>query len=224
VNRQFYEEFAGHFAESRGDTEPGLERVLADVTEKSRVLDLGCGHGRVSLMLPGDCYYTGVDFSPQMLAQVSKTVYLRNACLVAADLLDPHWPKAVGQSYDWIVIRAVFHHIPDYAIRTRILRQAADLLAPAGRIILANWQFMELQRLRRRRQPWERIGLSEADVEEGDYLLDWQRGGHGLRYVHLVDEDETRRLAADADLRIRDLFRADGRDNNLTLYAVLEEA
>lgn len=43
--------------------------------------------------------------------------------------------------------------------------------------------------------------------EPGDYLLDWKRGGQGLRYCHLVDEAEVERLAAGSGFRARDLSR-----------------
>ena len=95
------------------------------------------------------------------------------------------------------------------------------MLGPKGMVVIANWQFLRIERLRRRLLPWDRIGLRESDVDPGDYLLDWQRNGYGVRYVHLVDEAETQQLADGAGLQIDDLFFADGHTNDLTLYAIL---
>ncbi len=251
LNRQFYDEFAGVFADSRGRTEPGLERILAQVQPGARVLDLGCGQGRMAALLPRGCTYVGVDFSAEMLALARQSVeemdgHPIEAHFVLADLLDPAWPaqvkkgnltpsvplstKSVGRGeshhpdaglYDWILLRAVLHHVPGYSNRVAILSQAATLLAPGGRLAMANWQFLNIPRLRRRILPWDTIGLTPEDVEDNDYLLDWRREGRGLRYVHLVDEAETRALAQDAGLQIQTLFRADGHTNDLTLYAIM---
>lgn len=222
LNRDFYDTFAEHFADSRGRTEPGLERILRRITPGDRVLDLGCGHGRVAALLPQNCSYVGLDFSAEILAladpEVADGVETRFAVV---DFMNPSWVDHIRGPFDWIIARAVFHHLPGYTTRLRVLRQAASRLAREGRIVLANWQFLSAKRLHRRIQEWSEIGLSEEDVELGDYLLDWRRGGRGFRYVHLVDEDETRRLAEDAELVIEEMYRADGRENNLTLYAVL---
>ncbi len=99
----------------------------------------------------------------------------------------------------------------------------AARLAPGGRVALANWQFTASERQRRKIRPWSEAGITAADVEEGDYLLSWQRGGYGLRYVALLDESETRRLAAAAGLRVVESFRSDGREGELNLYTVLAE-
>ncbi len=221
LNRKFYADLAGAFAASRRETEPGLERILAQVSPGARVLDLGCGQGRVAALLPEGCDYVGMDFSAEMLAQFQSVKAGVTIRFVVGDLLDPAWPTLVANHYDWIVMRAVLQHIPGLAQRQEVLKRAAGLLAPQGRLLLANWQFLDVARLRRRLLPWDVIGLTEEDVEAGDYLLDWQREGYGIRYVHLIDEAETTRLAAHAGLQIETLFRADGHDNNLTLYAVL---
>jgi SAM-dependent methyltransferase len=250
LNRQFYNEFAEVFAQSRGRTEPGLARILAQVKPGARVLDLGCGHGRMAALLPRGCTYVGVDFSAEMLALARQSVeeaddHPIEAHFVLADLLDPAWAAQVKKSnltpsiplstknvwrggspnpdvglYDWILLRAVLHHVPGYGNRVAILAQAATLLAPGGRLATANWQFLNIPRLRRRILPWDTIGLTPEDVEANDYLLDWRREGHGLRYVHLVDEAETRSLAQDAGVSIQSLYRADGHTNDLTLYAI----
>jgi len=224
LNREFYDDFAEHFADSRGRTEPGLERILHRIAPGDHVLVLGCAHGRVAALLPQDCNYVGLDFSAEILSladpEVADSVETRFA---VADFMDPSWVDRVRAPFDWIIARAVFHHLPGYLTRLRVLRQATSLLAREGRIVLANWQFLSAKRLHRRIQEWSEIGLSEDDVEPGDYLLDWRRGGRGFRYVHLVDEAETQQLAEDANLAIEEMYRADGRENNLTLYAVLKK-
>ncbi len=230
LNRQFYDEFAVVFADSRGRTEPGLARILAQVKPGARVLDLGCGHGRMATLLPRDCVYVGVDFSAAMLALARQSVAETDGARVAphfvsADLLDPAWAMRISQThpspFDWVLLRAVLHHIPGYINRVAILTRAAMLLAPDGHLAMANWLFLNIPRLRRRVLPWDTIGLTPEDVEEGDYLLDWRREGHGLRYVHLVDEAETRALVRASAMEIRTLYRADGHTNDLTLYALV---
>lgn len=225
LNRTFYAELAEAFAASRGATEPGLMRMLAQMQPGARVLDLGCGQGRVAAMLPAHCEYTGLDFSGEMLAiaeRAANTGRLGSPPrFIVADLLDPAWPALVAAPYDWVILRAVLHHIPGAENRQAIVNRAADCLTPQGHMLLANWQFLEIERLRRRLLPWDVVGLSPDDVEPGDYLLNWQREGYGIRYVHWIDEDETAILAAGAGLTIEMLYRADGHHNNLTLYAVL---
>ena len=94
-------------------------------------------------------------------------------------------------------------------------------LSPGAHLALANWQFVDSERQRRKIQPWSAAGIETSEVEAGDYLLSWQRGGRGLRYVALVDGDETQRLAAEAGLRVVARFRSDGREGNLNLYTIL---
>ncbi len=224
LNLKFYDTFAASFAASRGEAEPGLISLFADVVSGQRVLDLGCGQGRVARLLPEGCVYVGLDFSEEMVRLARQQVEPENddACFVVGDLLTPGWHTAITGVYDWIVLRAVLHHIPGGENRQRIVREAAGLLVPGGKLILANWQFLEIKRLRERILPWDTtLGLSPASLDPGDYLLDWQRDGYGLRYVHLVDEAETHALSQAAGMRIEKLFRADGHGNNLTLYAVL---
>lgn len=218
LNRTFYDTFAASFAASRGESEPGLERLLRDLPAGTRLLDLGCGQGRVAGLLPVGCAYLGVDYSAGMLAEAQHRY--PHARFMQADLLAEGWEAQVGAPWETVLLRAVLHHIPGYTERLRLVRRAAALLAPEGVLILANWQFLRIPRLRQRLRDWRDIGLDPANLEPNDYLLDWRREGEGLRYVHLIDEDETRRLLDDAGLYLREQFYADGHDNALTLYAV----
>jgi len=240
LNREFYDTFAEAFRDSRAPTEPGLERILQRVCPGARVLDLGCGPGRLASLLPAGCSYTGVDYSAELLraavefhsaesdsaagASVGEApVDIR---FVQADLVSDPWSELVrpdpgGDGYDWVILRAVLHHIPGFERRCSVVQRATRVLGPQGMVVIANWQFLRIERLRRRLLSWDQICLQERDVDPGDYLLDWQRNGYGIRYVHLVDEAETHQLADHAGLQIDDLFFADGHTNDLTLYAIL---
>jgi len=223
LNQNFYNTFARSFRDSRSHTEPGLERALAHVPPGSRVLDLGCGQGRLAGLLPPGCAYTGVDYAIDLLSLAPRSVgnLAEAPRWVAGDLVTDEWIDNVGHGFDWVVLRAVLHHIPSAALRAEVVSRAADRLQLGGKMLIANWQFLRIPRLRSRVLPWAAVGLSDADVDPGDYLLDWQRDGRGLRYVHLLDEAETRRLATDAGLLVEDLYYADGHTNDLTLYALL---
>jgi SAM-dependent methyltransferase len=226
LNRHLYDTFAGAFSDSRADSEPGFDRIVARMAPGERVLDLGCGQARLARLLPPGCSYAGVDFSAEMIREAREALAehaTRNVRFVTADLVSDPWEAQTGGGFNWVVLRAVLHHIPGYASRREVLQRAAQVLAPGGRVVVANWQFLQVERLRRRLLPWSTLDLSPEEVEPGDYLLDWQRQGHGLRYVHLVDEEELQRLAQDVGLEIDTLFRADGHTNDLTLYAVLVE-
>ncbi len=74
----------------------------------------------------------------------------------------------------------------------------------AAAFTYSNWQFLNSPRLRKRIQPWTRAGLTADQVDPGDYLLDWRRGGEGLRYVHHFSPEELAELAAETGFRVID--------------------
>jgi hypothetical protein len=93
-------------------------------------------------------------------------------------------------------------------------------LKPNGRFILSNWQFLNSEKLKARIQPWGRAGLSDEDVDEGDYLLDWRSGGSGLRYAHHFSAEELTGLADQAGFEVEAEFLSDGENGRLGLYQI----
>lgn len=221
LNARFYDQLADPFSASRSGPQPGYERLLSYLPpdETLDVLDVGCGNGRFGRFLIDRgraIRYTGVDFSDRLMAAgdiVAGARYLR-------DLSLPDVLAGLGD-YDLIVCLSTLQHIPGQANRARLLREMAGHLRPGGCLILANWQFLDSPRQRRKLRPWSDVGLREEQVESGDHLLSWDRGGEGLRYVALLDEAVTGCLAASAAIRIVDTFSSDGLEGNLNLYTIL---
>ena len=239
LNYAFYATFARPFAASRSLSDPALTCILPHIPQRARVLDVGCGNGRLALLLdrerPGTTYL-GIDAVPELIevarAQAGQLATI-SAEFRVADVARPGWseklhstrPSALLRtSFDRVVILAVLHHIPSLSLRVQVLRESASLLASDGRLILSTWQFLDNARMRRKIVDWAKVSIPEKALEPGDYLLDWKREGQGLRYCHLVDEAEIEHLAAESGLRMCKTFRAGGREGNLSLFVVLDKS
>ncbi len=221
INRQFYQTFGAAFASTRQRIQPGVERLLPRVPLSADWLDLGCGNGELARRLAARGHrgrYLGLDFSRPLLEEAPHD----RADFIQADLTGD-WLALLPQP-DWGVVSAfaVLHHIPDQALRLRLLRQARACLPVGGWFFHSEWQFLNSPRWRKRIQPWERAGLSAAAVDPDDYLLDWRHGGEGLRYVHHFSESELASLAALSGFRVLETFYSDGKEGNLALYQVWE--
>jgi tRNA (uracil-5-)-methyltransferase TRM9 len=238
LNLQFYQTFGKAFAETRRRIQPGARRALDLIPPSGRWLDLGCGPGTLAVewARPGQVRrqveYLGLDFSPQLLEEARKAVQGLSLPgmqihFQPADLSNPDWEKALqGQPFDGVLAFAVLHHLPGADLRRRVLRQAHALLAPGGCFIHSEWQFQNSPKLMARRLPWDRVGLKEEDLEEGDTLLDWRRAlvgqaeRSGLRYVHLFSRPELADLAAQSGFAIEQEYDSDGEGARLGLYQV----
>lgn len=228
VNRQFYEEFADPFAESRGLGQPGMRRALDFLPATGRLLDVGCGNGRLAHVLETAdraVDYLGIDSSARLLEiarRQSASLRSVQAEFLEIDITKSNWSSILpGGRFQAIAMLAVLHHLPGWQSRCDVLVTLRELLSADGSIVVSVWQFMNEARLKRKVVPWSAIGLSEGQVEPGDVLLDWQRGGSGLRYCHLVNEAELAALAKAAGLVLTDVYYADGRSQKLNLFGVL---
>ncbi len=212
LNQEFYDSFAVEFSDSRAAINPGIRRALA-MLDCASVLDVGCGDGRVGRILPETGRYLGLDFSTRLIGRAASEKL--PGVFTLADISDP-LPIA-SSAFPTVICFAVLHHLPE---RESFMRELARVIRspdpvsgkPGGRLALSVWQFTHSERMRKK---------IARDLGGGDYVLSWGRGGHGERFVHEVTEDEIKRLAGAASLEVVEMFRSDGRSQDLSLYAIL---
>jgi tRNA (uracil-5-)-methyltransferase TRM9 len=227
LNRAFYARFAVAFSETRSSAQPALNTIVTYISDGVKVLDVGCGNGRLARRLDQaglSVAYLGVDFSPELIElAAARSAHLR--CVMAtfrvADITRPNWHKDLPSApFDAALMLAVLHHVPSFDLRRDVLRGVHTLLRPGGALIMTNWQFTNSEQLRKKIVAWQTVGLDERDLEPGDALLDWKRGGTGYRYCHLLTESEVQRLAAQSGFEVIEQFSADA---DLNLYSVLRQ-
>ncbi len=227
LNHQFYQSFAEDFSETRQRLQPGVLQVVDRFPPGSSILDVGCGNGELAreLVKKGlDYSYLGIDFSASLLKKGPLDIPEKfPAVFSELDLSKSSWSGIFPDTpFDIVVSFAVLHHIPGREGQINVCKNIRRHISDHGVFFLSNWQFLKSPRLRRRIIPWGEAGFSEKDLDEGDYLLDWRRGGTGIRYVHHFSPDELALIADETDFSIKESFYSDGKEGDLSLYQVWE--
>ena len=228
LNRQFYTDHGRDFSATRGRLQTGVMHVLKALRGDELILDLGCGNGELARELSRQNHrgsYLGLDFSLPLLNEAGREPFTFPVKFLATDITAGNWrSKLPPSTFDLIFAFAVFHHIPGFELRLNIIKEIHNLLEPNGLFIHSNWQFLSSERLKARIHSWDEITLTPEDVEADDYLLDWKRGGMGLRYVHHFGEAELNELAKASDFEIVESFYSDGENKRLGLYQVWKKS
>ena len=239
INQVFYRTTATEFDQTRGRAWAGWLPVweaiqvqgLAAAGQTLRVLDVGCGNGRLGVFLADQLaaqtpavalHYHGMDSDAALLAYARSALTRLPPAAVTLDRRDIITdPPDTGQ-YDLVALFGVMHHVPGASNRRDLLRDLAARTAPGGLLAFACWRFYEYPRFRDRIVAWpdDLAGV----VERHDYLLDWRRGERALRYCHYVDDAEQADLLAAAELPVLTTYRADGRSGDANQYAILRRS
>jgi tRNA (uracil-5-)-methyltransferase TRM9 len=232
LNSEFYQTFAKPFSATRMRIQPGVRRILKNIKGSGQILDLGCGNGEIYSALKDLGFngnYVGIDSNDTFL-NIAKSKHQqetnpeKNAYFILADLTKPKWTKNLPPfHYNWIIAFATIHHIPSQNLRNRLIHQIQDLFSHNSGLsrpsfFHSEWQFLNNPRFLYKIVPWCTIGISEDDIEPGDFLVDWRYEGYGIRYVHYFSEQELEHLANENGFQIIDTFYSDGEGGNLSLY------
>ncbi len=247
INQVFYEEYGEPFAATRQRIQPGIMRLMRDISMQGDWLDLGCGNGAVlsawsDIAVRGS--FTGLDFSQVLLKEAElraesvrktgKNVWLQQANIGGGDwgsVLSALSKKADAfpKKFDGVMSFATIHHIPGYQNRLAFFQQIYQWLKPGGIVLLSCWQFQNSPKLVKRIQPWSMVSIDFDQLEPGDTLLDWrahapgQSEKTGLRYVHLLSHEELAKLSSESGFEVIQTFESDGEGGRLGLYQVWKQ-
>jgi len=102
-----------------------------------KILDLGCGNGRLIKILQTarkKYDYLGVDFSEKLLAKARQQ--FPDHAFQVADMTKLDWP---AETFDLVCLVAAFHHLRDRQERQALLNNIYRWLKPGGILFMTNW-------------------------------------------------------------------------------------
>jgi ubiquinone/menaquinone biosynthesis C-methylase UbiE len=141
-----------------------VEAALLDLLppgEVRELLDIGTGTGRMlEIMAPRVEHAVGIDLSREMLAMARvnlERAELKNCTLQRGDMYHLALP---GASFDAVVIHQVLHYAEQ---PEAVLREAARVLRPGGRLILVDFAPHELDFLRTEHAHL-RLGFADGEI------------------------------------------------------------
>ncbi len=220
--KQDYNLISGQFSSTRQFIWKDLEPLLDYTRSGDKILDVGCGNGRLyDVFKEKDINYSGIDNSEQLI-KIAKEKFPETDFHVA-DILKIPFPD---NSFDKVYCIAVLHHIPSKQLRTEALKELRRVLKLDGLLILTVWNLWQT------RISWRQVckniilkitGRSQLDPK--DIFTPWKsQNGQILakRYVHAFTKRELKKLAEKAGFKIKEIGitrRPEIRDNNIYLIA-----
>jgi 2-polyprenyl-3-methyl-5-hydroxy-6-metoxy-1,4-benzoquinol methylase len=214
LSKQSYNQIAADFDATRKKyLWPEMLTFAANIKNGAKVLDAGCGNGRLlEALTDKQIEYLGIDNSAALL-HLAKTNYsthnFQELDLSAADFMEAKF--LAGKKFDFIFCIAVLQHLPSAKLRIQVLKNLKKLLAPDGQLLISNWNlWASTKRHLIFKQALKKfIGFNKLDF--GDLIFPWKNSAGeevSKRYYHAFSGRELKFLAVQAGFKIS-LFKKD---------------
>ena len=202
---QDYDTIAEHFSKTRSFVWEELKSLSQYSFEAERVLDLGCGNGRLlEIFKDKSIDYIGVD-SSEKLIEIAKRKYPK-AKFQKGDALNLPFP---ANYFDKIYSIAVLHHIPSVKFRLRFLREAKRVLKPEGLLILTVWNLWQQKFLKYHLKFFFLKLIKKSKLDFKDIFYPWKNQAGEVvvqRYVHVFSKRELKKLVKKSGFKTKDIW------------------
>ena len=223
IVRRNYEAIASEFSETRKKyLWPELIKLTRAVKDGDKILDVGCGNGRLlEAFLGKQIKYLGVDQSDKLLtiARQDRQVDMIKPEFIKGDILE--LGKIPELNFNHVFAIAVLHHLPGRDLQIKALKQLRNKLADNGRIIVVVWnmwskawkkknfrrliiQFALLKLIKKN------LPMPVGKMDFGDIVFDWKNSNGkiiGQRYYHAFRRRELKKIIKKAGLKTKRLYK-----------------
>ncbi len=203
-----YSSFAEEFSETRKYAWPEFTWIKKYINREEKVLDLGCGNGRLYEALKGlHLDYTGIDFCESLLKIARenhpKTTFL-NHDIASFDISK--------KEFDKIISIATLHHLPSGKLRKKVLKQIFHGLRDNGFFIISVWNLWQKKYIKQIIKAIIKSISSLGIFTWNDLFIPWKGTQKNKkpkkRYYHAFTKSELIKLLNHVGFEIVDEFKS----------------
>ena len=200
-NKNIYDRIAGHFSATRRGLWNELLPFKNLVKNGDRILDVGCGNGRLYQLFDNlSIDYVGLDQSKNLLAEARKK--FPSAQFIVGEMSKLPFAE---DSFDIIFCIAAFHHLPSDELRMRTLKEMKRVLRANGKIVMTNWNG---------ESDWITSKISYGKIRKlmddaYHFIIPWKNNKgevKGLRHYWLLPPDDFTKLMLKVGLKMDDQY------------------
>jgi len=198
LNKSVYNNFASEFSQTRQYLWDDLKPLAKYTRDGDKVLDLGCGNGRLyQLFANKSIHYVGLDISEELIKKAQEK--FPGVEFAVGDMCELPFPD---DSYNIIYCVAAFHHLANAEERLKSLSEMRRILKSGGKVVMTNWNLLgewgneQVEKGKYKR--WEKDFSVPFVNSEGKVL--------GERFYHAFDLDELESLFGEAKFKVEENY------------------
>ena len=185
-----------------------------------KVLDLGCGNGRLfEIFKNKNAEYIGIDNVSGLIDEAQKR--FPEGSFQVFDALNLPFSD---NYFDKVYCIAVLHHIPSIEFRLKVLEEVRRVLKPKGNLILTVWNLRNIKRAKKLLLKYtllKIIGKSKLDFK--DIFLPWRDNKGKVvtdRYIHSFSKSELKKITKKTGLKVKEIGYLEKKYN---IYLIAEK-
>lgn len=168
-----------------------IDEYTQYLQKHSRVLDVGCGDGRLAHLLQSyKVSYTGVDISKTFI-DIAKSKHGHLGTFQRTNGI--HLPFK-QETFDHIFAIGVIHHIPGKELRKEWLEELRRVLKPNGHLTITAWANLKQQYRTQQIQNNLKILIRRTNLDWNSLWIPWKKDQETpqLRYYHIFTKRSLR--------------------------------
>jgi alkylated DNA repair protein alkB family protein 8 len=191
-----YNLISNKFSQTRKHFWRELEFVKDFVKKGDKVLDFGCGNGRLlELLADKEFEYFGVDVSEKLI-EIAKNKYQKeNTAFQKISSVEKKIPFE-NEFFDAIYSIAVFHHIPSKNYREELVKELYKKTKIGGIIIVTVWNIWQKKYIKNIFNNWKSKLSGKSDLDWNDCEISFtdNEGVKIQRFHHAFTKNEFEKL------------------------------
>ncbi|NCF75333.1 MAG: methyltransferase domain-containing protein [Xanthomonadaceae bacterium] len=228
LNKNSYEEIAEHFSITRNYIWKDLKNLVEYMysyykiiptpfskREAIKVLDVGCGNGRLFEELENkNIKYFGIDYCEKLI-DIARNRYKNSASRAQFAIFDIDNMPFGRNRFDTIFAVAVINHIPSKESQKKVLTKLYQILKPGGIFLMTNWNLWNFnskknvfnynfKKWKMSDKKWkEKYGIDKKEFKFKNIITEWKTGEKSSPlYYYVFTKQEIDKLMKEVGFKI----------------------